>query len=137
MKLFSFDHDGDRDHDHDHDSYDDQLPLISQKTRGGTAKSAAPSFNAPLRQLAVMRNAERFLTAIEDERHDQILLVIEMADQPFDQRPACIRIFGAVPAKRVGIGPQRLQQRIGGLCGARHVGVDVVMVAFEDIKSTR
>ena len=53
--------------------------------------------------LAVMRDAERVLAAVEDQRHDQVFLVVEMADQPLDQRAARLRVIVAAALQRVGI----------------------------------
>src|SRR6185437_2653172 len=53
--------------------------------------------------LGVMRDAEGFLAAVEDQRHDQVFLVVEMADQPLEQRAAGGRVIIAATAQRVGI----------------------------------
>ena len=55
-----------------------------------------------------MRNAERFLSPIEDKRHNQILFVIEVPDQPLEQHSAGVRITVAAMAQSIGIPLQRL-----------------------------
>jgi hypothetical protein len=56
----------------------------------------------------VMRDAERRLAAVEDQRHDQILFVVEMADQSFEQTTARQRVGVALLAG-IGFLGQRAQ----------------------------
>jgi hypothetical protein len=84
-----------------------------------------------------MRNAERFLSPIEDKRHNQILFVIEVPDQPLEQHSARVRVIVAAMAQPVGIPLQRLQQRIRSFCRASHVAMDVVMIALQHVESAR
>ena len=84
-----------------------------------------------------MRNAQRFLAAVENQRHDQILLVVEVTDEPFKQNSARIGIVVTAPAHRITATLQRVQQRIRGLGGARHVGMDMVVVALQNIEPSR
>ena len=48
-------------------------------------------------------DAQRFLAAVEDQRHDQVLLVIEMADQAFEQGVARLRVGVAAASQRIGV----------------------------------
>jgi hypothetical protein len=56
----------------------------------------------------VVRNAERFLSAIEDKRDNQILFVIKVPDQPAQQHTARVRVTVAAMAQSIGIPLQRL-----------------------------
>ncbi len=80
-------------------------------------------------------NAELLFTAIEDQRNDKILFIVEMPDQAFEQHRARVRVAIAAAAQRIGVASQRLQERVGSLSGPRHIAVNVVMVAFQNIKS--
>ena len=84
-----------------------------------------------------MGDPERLLSAIEDERNDEIFLVVEMSKQSCKKHSARIRIVIAAPAQCVGGRPQRLQEGVGCFGRSRHVGVNVVMIAFQDIKPSR
>lgn len=53
--------------------------------------------------LAVMRHAQRLLAAVEDERHDQVLLVIEMTHEPVEQRGAGARVTVGATAQPVDL----------------------------------
>jgi hypothetical protein len=48
-----------------------------------------------------MRDAQRFFAAIENQRHNQILLVVEVTDEPFKQDPTRIGIVVTAPNHRV------------------------------------
>jgi hypothetical protein len=82
-----------------------------------------------------MRDAECFLAAVENERHDQVFLVVEMADQPFEQGAAGGRVVVAAAAQCLRLAGQRAQQRVGRFRGRRHVGVDGVVVAFQHVEA--
>jgi len=84
-----------------------------------------------------MRNAERFLSPIEDKRHNQILFVIEVPDQPLQEHSARICVIVAATAQSIGIPLQCLQQRIRSFCRASHVAMDVVMIALQNVESAR
>ena len=83
----------------------------------------------------MVRNAELLFTAIEDQRHDKVLFIIKMTDEPLEQDRACVRVAVTATAKGFAVAAQRLQERIGGLCGPRHVAVNVMVVAFQYVKS--
>ena len=40
-----------------------------------------------------MSHPKRFFTAIKYQRHNQIFLVVEMSNQPFEQRATRIRVI--------------------------------------------
>src|SRR5215475_7610119 len=83
----------------------------------------------------MVRHAEFLFTAIEDQRDYKIFFIIEMPDEPFEQDRACLGIAFAAATKSIRIALQRLQQSVGGLCRPRHIAMDVVMVAFQNVKS--
>ncbi len=85
----------------------------------------------------MMRHAERFFAALEDQRHDQVFLVVEMADQPVEQCAARHGVVVAAPPQRIGIAWQCTQQGIRRFGGARHVGVDGVVVALQHVETAR
>jgi len=82
-----------------------------------------------------MGHAEFLFAAIEDQWHDEILFIVEMPDQPFEQDRACLGVAFAAATKSIRIASQRLQQRVGGLRRSRHIAMNVVMVAFQNIKT--
>lgn len=82
-----------------------------------------------------MGNAKFLFTAIEDQRHDKVLFIIKMADESLEQGRACIRVTVTAAAKGVGVAAKRLQERIRGLSRPRHVAVNVVVIAFQYVKS--
>ncbi len=56
-----------------------------------------------------MPHAQCLFAALEDQRHDQVFLVVEMADEAFEQRAARRRVIVAAAAQRIGIALQRAQ----------------------------
>src|SRR4051794_18691028 len=46
-------------------------------------------------------DAQFLLAAVEDQRHDQILLVVKMAHETLEQRPARGRVILATGAQRI------------------------------------
>ena len=59
-----------------------------------------------------------------------------MPDEAPEQQPAGIRIVVAAAAQPVCIALQRLQQRIGGFRCARHVQMNMVVIALQHLEST-
>jgi len=41
------------------------------------------------------------LTAIEDQRHDKVLFIIKMTDEPLEQDRACVGVAFAAATKRI------------------------------------
>ena len=68
----------------------------------------------PRDQLASVPDSELVLAAIEDQRHDQIFLVIEMPLQAFEQQPRRIGISVGSTFERVRIGREAPQQSVRG-----------------------
>ena len=58
--------------------------------------------------LSVVRHTEFLFTAIEDQRHDQILFIVEMPDQSLQQHCARIGVGVAAAAQSIRIASQRL-----------------------------
>src|SRR3990172_6941105 len=79
-------------------------PASSKFLGPGSAAHPSASLRAAPRPgnepSPVMRHAERRFAALEDQRHDQILLVVEMADQALEQRAARLRIGLAAAHER-------------------------------------
>ena len=84
-----------------------------------------------------MCNTQRRFAAVEDQRHDQIFLVVEMTGESFKQGRARVGVAVATPEHRLTAALQSAQQRVRGPGGARHVGMDVVVVALQYIESSR
>ena len=59
-----------------------------------------------------MRDAERLLAAVENERHDQVLFVVEMADEASEQSAARRRVGVAATLQRLRLVGKGAQQRV-------------------------
>lgn len=84
-----------------------------------------------------MGDPESLFAAVEDERHNQIFLVIQMTDQPLQKRATRICVTIAASSQRIVLGLQRLQERVGGFRGAGHVLMNMMMIPFQDHKAPR
>ena len=85
---------------------------------------------------AVSANAETGLGAIEDERHDQVFLVIEVPPEPPEQRRAGGRVRIRCRAQRVSIVHRRAQESVGRVHGAVDRLVDRVVIVLQHLETT-
>jgi hypothetical protein len=85
----------------------------------------------------VVRHSQFRFPAIENERHYQIFLVVEMPGKPLQQGRTRAGIIVAAPLQPFTAGLQSPQKRIRGFRGARHIAMNVMVVAFEDVEAKR
>jgi len=85
----------------------------------------------------VLRDPERDLATVEDQRHHDILFVVEMTDQPLEQRAARLRVGFAAAAQPIGLARERPHRLDRGVGGTLHIVMDGGTLAFQNFKAER
>ena len=83
----------------------------------------------------MLRDPERGLVAVEDQRHYEILS--EMTDQPLEQRAARLRVGFAAAAQPIGLARERPHRLDRGVGGTLHIVMDGGTIAFQNFKAER
>jgi len=85
--------------------------------------------------MAMPREAERLLATVEDKRHNQIFLIVEMANELPDQGVAGVGVAIAGRSQAVAILKPQAEEFVGRLDKFINRHMNNVMIGFENGES--